>query len=341
MKTIQIGFTICVLAFLAGCSKSSIDETWEGLKFPAHFPPPVYEMKDNPVTKEGFELGKKIFYDPILSRDNTISCGSCHIQSSAFTHHGHDLSHGINDQLGKRNALPIQNLLWQTSFFWDGGVHNIDLISLNPIQNPVEMDEDPQLVLLKLKNHAEYPALFKKAFGTEEINTARFLQALSQFMAMLISSNSKYDQYKRGELSLSSEEMEGLQIFKSKCSHCHAGELFTDNSFRNNGLSSQFNFDKGRYEISLIPSDIGKFKVPSLRNIALTAPYMHHGQIGTLEGVLDHYALNVKNSSTLDSSLISNQGLGINLDAQEKKRIVSFLNTLTDETFIKNTHFSE
>lgn len=346
MKNYIILSSLLFLSFFQACKKDSSnasDNTWLGLQFPKNFPAPHYSMNDNPVTKEGFELGKKLFYDPILSRNNTISCGSCHIQTSAFTHHGHRVSHGIDDLLGKRNAPPIQNLLWQTSFFWDGGVHNLDMIALNPISNPVEMDEDLSNVLQKLKNHSEYPTLFKKAFGTDNIETRYFLQALSQFMGMLISANSKYDKYKRGEgVSLTTDEMQGLQLFETKCASCHKGELFSDFSFRNNGITNDFLYDKGRYEISALDSDIGKFKVPSLRNIEKTAPYMHTGNFTSLESVLDHYSSGVLYSPTLDTSLIKgNSEYGISLTEIEKQKIILFLKTLTDEEFIRNPLFNE
>lgn len=330
--------------FVTSCSKHKDDlktDQWEGLKFPSHFPPPYYKMEDNPVTKDGFELGKKLFYDPILSRNNTISCGSCHIQSSSFTHHGHDVSHGIDDKLGRRNAPPIQNVLWEINFFWDGGVHNIDLIPLNAIQNPVEMDENLNNVIAKLQKNTDYQKLFEKAFGSNVINSTHFLQALSQFMSMLISADSKYDSYLKGETALTPDELEGMAIFNQKCSQCHSGSLFTDNSFRNNGLSSDFTFDKGRYEISLIDSDIGKFKVPSLRNVMRTAPYMHNGKIETLEAVLEHYSTYIKKSPTLDPILGKENQLGIPLTSKEKQKIIIFLNTLTDEKFIRNPMFSE
>jgi cytochrome c peroxidase len=312
------------------------------LQFPAHFPQPIYTMSDNKPTKAGFELGKKLFYDPILSRNNTISCGSCHISTSAFTHHGHDKSHGIDDLLGRRNTPPLQNLLWQPSYFWDGGVHNLDLVPLNAIQNPVEMDESPANVLIKLRAHPQYPVLFKQAFGSDAITSQDFLHALSQFMGMLISADSRYDKYKKGDANaLSAEELAGLQLFRQKCASCHTGELFSDFSFRNNGLNSTFNNDKGRFEISLQNQDIGKFKVPSLRNIAKTAPYMHAGQLRSLDAVLQHYAQNVQYSTTLDTILQENGQLGIPMTAAEQQKIIAFLNTLTDETFIRDTRFVE
>src|SRR5687767_1767210 len=167
------------------------------LSLPSNFPSPVYDLSVNPLTEEGIALGKMLFYDASLSRDNTISCGFCHQQPAAFTHHGHDVSHGIGDQLGRRNSLPIQNLLWYKNFFWDGGVHNLDLVPLNAISNPVEMDEETPVILMKLQSSKKYRDQFKAAFGTDEITSMEFLQALSQFMSTMISANSRYDKWIR------------------------------------------------------------------------------------------------------------------------------------------------
>jgi cytochrome c peroxidase len=186
--------------------------------------------------------------------------------------------------------------------------------------------------------------LFKKAFGTEEITTARFLQSLSQYMAMLVSANSRYDRYVRNEPggTLTPDELEGLDLFKSKCSTCHATDLFTDQSFRNNGLLSDFSFDQGRYEVSALSDDIGKFHVPSLRNVTATGPYMHDGRFRTLEAVLEHYATGVKDSPTLDPLLRQPDGtLGIPLSAAEITKIIAFLKTLTDEDFLRDSRFAE
>ncbi|MFN7115992.1 MAG: cytochrome-c peroxidase [Saprospiraceae bacterium] len=311
-------------------------------KVPANFPQPVYDLSKNPITQEGFELGRTLFYDGILSRDGTISCGFCHQQQSAFTQHAHTLSHGIDDRLTMRNALPIQNLAWEKEFFWDGGVFHLDLFAVEPIQNENEMDESLPNVLNKLRNHPSYPKLFEKAFGTPEITTDRFLKALSQFQLMCISADSKYDKYVRKEgVMLSSEEIAGMQIFQQKCASCHSGELFTDNSYRNNGLTIGNPEDTGRERITLNENDKFKFKVPSLRNVELTRPYMHDGRIRTLEAVLDHYASNVQDSPTLDSLLKKKGRLGIELSATEKTQIMAFLKTLTDEVFLKKKELSE
>lgn len=315
---------------------------------PAHFPEPYYDFSQNPITTNGFLLGKKLFFDGILSRDGSIRCGSCHIPSSAFTQHGHDLSHGIGDKLTLRNALPIMNLAWEKEFFWDGGVFHLDLFAIAPIEAENEMDEKISNVLEKLRKHPEYPGLFEKAFGTPEINLDRFLKALSQFQLMAVSANSKYDKYKRGELQLNEQELEGLQIFQQKCANCHKGELFTDHSYRNNGLPLRVihlngvdTIDTGRYRITLNPQDRFKFKVPSLRNVEITRPYMHDGRFRNLEQVLEHYSSGVQDSPTLDPLLKQNGRLGIPLSQDEKQKLIAFLKTLTDEDFIKNPLLQE
>ncbi|MGB0523623.1 MAG: cytochrome-c peroxidase [Flammeovirgaceae bacterium] len=309
---------------------------------PSHFPDPLYHLETNPVTTDGFLLGKKLFYDGQLSRDGSISCGSCHIQAAAFAHKDHDLSHGVDDLLGTRNAPPIQNLAWSTSLFWDGGVHDLDLLPLVPIKNPVEMDEDPANVLNKIRNDAEYPPLFEAAFGDEEITSTRFLQALSQFMVTMVSANSKYDRYLLGEEVLSPEEQAGMQLVEQKCTPCHGGFLFSDQSFRNNGLPIFFLNDTGRELITLNEDDRYKFKVPSLRNIAVTQPYMHDGRFWTLEEVLEHYTSNVQDNATLDPIFkISDTERGIPLTTDEQGKIISFLHTLTDQEFLSDPKFSE
>ncbi|GAB2783756.1 cytochrome c peroxidase [Rhabdobacter roseus] len=308
---------------------------------PANFPAPTYDFSRNPITQDGFELGKALFNDPILSRDLTISCAECHTQPHGFTHHGHDVSHGIDNRKGTRNSLPIQNMAWESEFFWDGGVGDLDFVPIVPIENPVEMDENTGNVLEKLRQTRRYPLLFKKAFGSEEITSQRFLKALSQFMLTLVSANSRYDKYVRqeGEV-LTQEERAGLALFKQNCASCHAGELFTDKSYRNNGLTLQGTPDEGRYLITANPADKYRFRVPSLRNVAVTAPYMHDGRFYTLEAVLDHYASGVQDTPNLDPLLQQNGRRGIPLTAQEKAQLVAFLGTLTDTDFLTDKRFS-
>ncbi len=305
---------------------------------PPGFPAPVYKFTDNAVTNERFALGRKLFYDEILSRNNTISCGSCHLQAGAFSHIDHKISHGIDDLEGIRNSPPIYNLAWHSNFFWDGGVNHIELQPINPIQNPVEMDETLGNAVLKLRASAEYRKLFEQAYGSDSITSQMMLRALAQFMAVMVSADSDYDKYMRGETSLfDAGELNGLSLFRQKCASCHTEPLFTDLGFRNNGLDSVFTSDPGRSGITLDPADDGKFKVPSLRNVEVTFPYMHDGSIKTLEKVLDHYSSGVKNSPTLDPLLAG----GIPLTPQEKTDLVKFLKSLTDHTFLSNPDFAE
>jgi cytochrome c peroxidase len=323
-------------------SAGKIINNFEGFQKPANFPEPVYDMAKNPVTQEGFELGRKLFYDPRLSRNNTIGCGTCHIQAAAFTHHGHDVSHGIDDRLGTRNSPPIMNMAWSKVFFWDGGVFYLDLQPLVPITAHAEMDEKMSVILEKLRKHPDYPGLFKKAFGTEEITSAKTMKALSQFMVMCISSNSKYDKVMRKEgEKFTKEEAQGYKLFQQKCNGCHTEPLFTDQSFRNNGIAIGRNDDRGRYTITLDTLDAYKFKVPSLRNIDATAPYMHDGRFYGLDKILDHYRYGVQDTPNLDPLLKQNGQLGIPMTDEEKARIIAFLKTLNDPQFLKNPLLSE
>ena len=230
------------------------------------------------------------------------------------------------------------NLAWNTTFMWDGGVFDMDLQPIVPITSFVEMDETMDNVLNKLRNTPPYPAMFKKAFGSDEITTAHMMKALSQFMVMLVSDQSKYDSVVRKQgVSFSADEQQGYELYQQKCSSCHKEPLFTDHSFRNNGLSVGPNNDEGRYPITLNPDDKYKFRVPSLRNLAYTAPYMHDGRFYTLQAVLNHYTSEVRNSVTLDP-LLKN---GISLSTDEQQKLLAFLNTLNDRNFITDKRFSE
>lgn len=334
---LKIGFISVMIAFLSfkGISEQAL------FLVPANFPKPVYRFDRNSITKAGVELGKTLFYDALLSSDNTISCGSCHQQSAGFTQHGHILSHGVNDRLSKRNAMPLFNLAWADSFAWDGSVSELDSFAVMPITNAAEMDESFDNILEKLRTSTLYPGMFEKAFGTSEINPERLLKALSQFMVTLVSANSKYDRYVRNEgEKLTETELNGLTLFKQKCASCHSGDLFTDFSFRNNGLTMNED-DKGRFEVTKHEKDRYKFKVPTLRNLTYSAPYMHDGRFATLKEVLEHYASKVVKSPSLDALLEQDGKPGIPLNADEQQKIIAFLNTLNDEGFIQNSYFSE
>ncbi|NIG55746.1 cytochrome-c peroxidase [Chitinophaga sp. Cy-1792] len=334
---------ITLLALLIwSCSRDkATTPAFEGFVQPAGFPLPVYHLAGNPVTREGFELGRKLFYEPRLSRNNTISCGSCHLQSSAFTHHGHDISHGIDDRLGSRNAPPIMNLAWNTTFMWDGGIFDLDLQPVAPISNFVEMDEKVSNVLEKLKATPPYPELFRKAFGSKDITTATMMKAMSQFMVMVVSDQAKYDSVRRGQTTFTPDESRGYALFQQHCNSCHREPLFTDHSFRNNGIGPGPNNDSGRFAITLKPGDMYAFRVPSLRNLAYTAPYMHDGRFYTLQGVLTHYTSEITDMPTLDPILKTGDKPGIALSATEQQQLLIFLNTLNDKKFITDKRFSQ
>ena len=312
---------------------------------PANFPGPAYDLTKNPLTVEGVELGRTLFYDVTLSSNGLISCAFCHIQGAAFSHTDHALSHGVGDKNGIRNVPGVQNMAWRSNFFWDGGITDLDLLPIAPIENPVEMGERMPNVLARMQTSDKYLTLFKRAFGTEEITSERFLKALSQFMVTMVSANTKYDHYVRHETGgdLTAQELHGMALFRQNCAGCHAGELFTDQSFRNNGLAVSTTVvpeDLGRYRVTLNETDKRKFRVPSLRNIAFTPPYMHDGRFASLEKVLQHYASGVVDNPALDPLLKQNATPGIALSTQDQQDIIAFLQTLTDFEYLRDPRFA-
>ncbi len=336
----------CFLCVFLSCQEDAEQEkkyTYLDLEIPENFPLPVYDIANNRPTQEGFDLGKKLFYDGRLSSTGVISCGFCHIQEFSFTHHTHIVSHGVNGALGTRNAQGLQNLIFMKEFNWDGSVPHLDAQPIVPITTEVEMNESITNVLEKLKADPQYVEDFEKAFDNGEIDTENMLKALSQFMMMMVSADTKYDRVMRNEGStFNTEEQQGKTLFDTKCASCHSGVLFTDQSFRNNGLpiDPQYN-DIGRKRVTGQDNDLYKFKVPTLRNIAITFPYMHDGRFSTLKDVLDHYDNGVANTENIDPLFVNENGLGIPLTENEKDLIISFLNTLTDDNFILDSRFSE
>jgi len=325
---------VFLIAGIYACNKETVTQ-FIGFQKPSNFPSPEYHFSTNEVTEAGFALGKKLFYDQSLSANNTISCASCHIQTAAFVHPGHSVSHGIYDKLGTRNAPPIMNLAWSKSFMWDGGIFDLDLQPIAPISNHVEMGNSMSNVLTTVKKSTTYPAMFQKAFGTTEITSAQLLKAISQFMVMCISSHSKYDSVMRKEgASFTPTEQAGYVLFQQKCANCHQEPLFTDQSFRSNGLSVNAINDEGHFAISLDSSNRYQFKVPSLRNSSYTAPYMHDGRFFSISEVLDFYNSGVSNTLNLDTTLKKNGRLGIAISPDEKQKLMSFLKTLDDRSFL-------
>jgi cytochrome c peroxidase len=347
---LKIKVTISILLFVAlslllleACKKTDVNSykpTFLTFKVPTGWPQPATNIfANNPLTEEGFQLGRKLFYDGKLSKDGNFPCASCHQQFAAFATFDHDFSHGFNNTFTTRNAQPTFNLAWSTQLHWDGGINNIEVQPLAPLTAPNEMAETLENVLTKLKNDATYPELFRKAFGTTEINSQKMLKAIAQFMGSMVSSNSKYDKVKNGTATFTASEQAGYNFFKAKCDACHKEPLFTDNSFRNNGLAiNNFLNDFGRLRITNLATDSLKFKVPTLRNIDLTFPYMHDGRLYSLRDVLDHYSSNlITTQTTLDPLLRSR----IAMTTTDKNNLVAFLRTLTDNEFTTNTRFSQ
>ena len=320
---------------LISFSKSYITPIY--IEIPENWPKPVYNFNKNPLTEEGFQLGRQLFYDPILSKDNTISCASCHLQATGFTHVDHELSHGIEGKIGTRNSLTLQNLAWNKHFMWDGGVNHLDVQALAPITSEVEMNETLENVVKKLRNSEKYGDLFQKAFGTKKITGQLTLKAISQFLVSLTTSNSKYDKVKRNEDKFTEMEQKGYTLFQEKCASCHKEPLLTNNEFRNNGLSMDADLkDLGRMKITQNSKDSLLFKVPTLRNIEFTYPYMHDGRFKTLTEVIKHYNSGIPKSKTLSKELQQ----PMNLSDNERTELVAFLKTLTDKAFLFNTRYA-
>jgi cytochrome c peroxidase len=304
---------------------------------PKNWPAPFYDFEKNKLTKEKILLGRVLFYDPILSKDSTISCNSCHSPFSAFTHVDHALSHGIRDSIGIRNSPALMNLAWQKHFMWDGAINNLDMQSLAPISHPAEMGSNINDVVAKLNRSKIYKKLYKEAYKDSLITGEHTLKAIAQFMLTIISCNSKYDKVMNNKETFTMQEQNGYQIFKKHCSSCHTEPLFTNGEFANNGLAldSLLN-DKGRARITQKKEDAYQFKVPTLRNIEFSYPYMHDGRFKKLKDVLNHYTNGIKKSETLDAKLQN----GIILTSNEKVDLMAFLLTLSDKEFLFDVKFS-
>lgn len=332
------------LAFFISCNDevdrgASVDEVVV-LSYPNYFPQFTYESV--PLSKNKIALGKKLFYEGKLSRNNTISCGFCHIQEFAFTHHGHGISHGIDNRVGMRNAPAIQNLAFMTRFMWDGVIHDLDQQPISPITAMEEMDSNFPAIIQKLMQEEEYKNLFIAAYGDSEINANRILSALGQFIATIISDDSKFDQNLQGQITLTDSENNGKLIFEQKCSTCHTGALQTDQSFRNTGMYFNAELaDAGLFRVTLDSADFMKFKVPSLRNVEFTSPYMHDGRFLSLEAVLNFYSNGIEDNPRLDPLLRNGEAIGIPMTNQEKQDLISFLKTLSDNNFLIDPAFSE
>lgn len=317
------------------------------------FPTPDWPT-DNKLTVAGVQLGRMLFYEKLLSKDGSQACADCHKQQDAFADI-RQFSIGVEKLPGKRQAMAVMNLAWhQNGMFWDGRAPKVRDQALKPIQDPLEMNETLPNVVTKLSAEKTYTDQFIRAFGDATVTSERIGLALEQFMLTVISKDSKYDQYLKGRATLTAEEERGRKLFfteydpfgsskGAECFHCHAGYNFTNDEFMNNGLDTDANLkDEGRKKVTNDPADRGKFKVPSLRNIAQTPPYMHDGRFATLEDVIDHYDHGVQNSATIEFILQYNlQPGGLKLSVQEKSDLLAFLKALSDPTFLTNTAYGK
>ena len=355
---VSVFVALACLAIACTDSKDPVDP-------PATYDPTPYTLDigdfptpdlpaDNPLTVTGVQLGRMLFYEKNLSKDGTQACADCHLQQDAFS----DIrrfSIGVEGLKGKRQAMAVMNLAWHNNgLFWDGRSPHVRDQALKPIQDPLEMNEKLPNVVAKLSADKNYTDQFICAFGDETVTPERIALALEQFMLIMVSKDAKYDRYLKGETTLTDAEERGRQIFfeefdpqgitkGAECFHCHAGHNFTNDEFMNNGLDTDAGMtDDGRMMVTGSAADRGKFKVPSLRNIELTPPYMHDGRFATLEEVIDHYDHGAKNSSTVDFLMQYNlQPGGLQLTAQNKSDLIAFLKTLTDTNFLNNSAFSK
>jgi cytochrome c peroxidase len=323
------------------CSCSA--DTWESpepftFEIPSHFQP-VPQPVNNPATAQGIFLGRKLFFDPILSLNNNLSCASCHRPEFSFAE-PLMVSTGTNGGAGNRNAPSLVNIAYANALFWDGRVKSLEDQVLETVPNPLEMGLPWSQALQRLSQHTDYPDLFFRAFGPGEITAERVAFALAQFQRSLLSYNSKFDKYIRGEAMLTPAELRGLDLFrteKADCFHCHPPEgsfLFSLNRFSNNGLQVWGAYaDSGRATVTGLSSDIGRFRIPGLRNLAYTAPYMHNGSLATLEDVIAHYVMGGHPAPTIDP-LMKFTGTGLSLTLQERNDLLGFLNTLNDDEFV-------
>jgi cytochrome c peroxidase len=342
-RLIHLASVSMLASLMIACNEAEVKPEIGGgtylLRFPSYFPQPEPLLSNNdPLTNNGVELGKKLFFDPILSGTNTISCATCHQANKGFADGIALSSRGASNVQLPRHSPALVNLAWTKGFFWDGGSKNLESQALGPITNADEMAQNILQLIDELNSDPEYPELFRKTFDDGQINTSNIMKAIAQFERTLISATTKYDFYRQGKVSLTELELKGMTLVEQKCGGCHPAPLFTDNSYHNNGLDSKYSSDhegiaRGRYRITFLPGDLGKFKVPTLRNVTASAPYMHDGRLASLEDVLDHYSHGIMGSTTLDSLI---PAAGLSLTLEERQAILSFLEALKDEKFMND-----
>ncbi|MFY0671916.1 MAG: c-type cytochrome [Bacteroidia bacterium] len=340
MKQLAFYFLIILILLISSCSRSGDQDTLFDFGIPDYINEKIDEPKYNLTTNKGVALGKKLFFDPILSSSNNISCASCHMPSKSFSDGIAQRTSSLSGNRLLRNSPALHNVGFVDSLFWDGGAPNLEFLNSGPIAHEDEMAQDLGALVMKLNEHPEYPSLFKETFEVENFKFYEVSNALSQYMRSLTSFNSKYDQVKRGEATFTAAEQAGYNLYKAQCASCHTEGLFTDNFYHNNGLDSSykndtlFGIEKGRFRITFDSLDIGKYKTPNLRNLSFTAPYMHDGRFKTLEEVISHYNNAIKKSPTLDRRLVPKGEK--KLSKEDINSLLAFLQTLNDYQFTRN-----
>ena len=321
------------IAFISLCAFHLNDTFKEPI-----WPDKHYDYSQNTLTPEKIELGRFLFYDPILSEDASTSCASCHLSYTAFAHTDHELSHGIYDRIGTRNAPALFNLAYRSSFMWDGAIHNLDAQALAPIENHLEMNETLSSVVFKLQQKSFYKKQFYQAWGDSIITGEHVLKSIAAFLVTLESKGSKYDKFLAGEVEFSEQELTGYSLFRLHCNSCHTEPLFASNEFKSNGLSYNDKLrDAGRMRITHLAKDSMLFQVPSLRNIEVSYPYMHDGRFTTLQQVMNHYSDLGTNKPSYLSKELNHSSI---LTSHQKQDLIAFLLTLTDHEFLFNSNYA-
>jgi cytochrome c peroxidase len=352
MKTKSLFFTLAAGIAAASCSIEQTPDKVEILDLPQT--PYNYGSGDNELAT----LGRVLFYDRNLSVNNSLACASCHKQSLAFADNV-AFSVGFENRVTRRNSMPIQNLKnfsfegdmsfpVATPLFWDGREHSLNTMVLKPITNHVEMGVGNLDNLNdKLSKLPYYSKLFREAYGVSEVTSEKISKALVAFLGNISSNQSRFDRHLNGGNELTALELKGRDLFLETydCNQCHRVEnahgYLEAGTFANIGLDAQYT-DQGVAEVSNNEADNGRFKIPSLRNVALTAPYMHDGRFETLDEVIDHYSGEIEDNPNLDLRLSDSNGqpLRLNISQSDRKAIIAFLNTLTDPTMTTDVRFS-
>ena len=352
---------------VSGCTPDPVAEPDEPVVYDptpyvleiGHFPPPVLP-EDNPMTEAGVQLGRMLFHEKKLSGDNTQACADCHLQSHNFSDMA-VFSTGIAGEEGHRHSMVLSNLAWHVhhsgshghGFFWDGRAATLREQVLQPIEDALEMDESLEDVMVKLGSDQAYVDQFKRAFDAEEVNADLIARALEQFLFSMVSNQSRYDRWLLGEVQLTESEERGRVLFFDEfdpfnpetsgadCAHCHSGLDFSNHQFGNNGLDADADMeDIGYMGVTGDEMDLGKFKTPSLRNVMVSAPYMHDGRFADIDAVLDHYDHGAVSSTSLDPMMQYNVDYGLGLTEQDRADLIAFLHALTDVAFLENPAFS-